>query len=400
MIPRFKPKIGWPEWKELIGPSGADAVERFEAAFAVLMGQRCAIAFPYGRTGLMLLLEALGIRDREIICPAYTCVVVPHAIVHSGNEPVFVDSSQRDFNMDLDMAEAAITEKTAALIATSIFGYPVDLDRLDRIRRNYPQVTIIQDCAHSFATEWRGRQVQKEGRAAIYGLNISKMITSIFGGMITTDDYFLAGCLRDLRTRRLKPETLLRSFGQRAYLMASTLAFWGPLYGIVNRLGQKGWLDRFSKYYDDSRIDMPVNHRDWMTGVGARIGQAQCKRYASIINQHRAAAACYAECLEGIGDLELPPLVSGATYSHFVIRVKDGSARGSLLNRSLARGVQLGQLIEYSVPEMPVYRKRPGARFACPVSARLAHTTINLPVWGGERLARKVSEVVLEELTA
>jgi dTDP-4-amino-4,6-dideoxygalactose transaminase len=326
--------------------------------------------------------------------------VVPHAIVHSGNEPVFVDSSQRDFNMDLDMAEAAITEKTAALIATSIFGYPVDLDRLDRIRRNYPQVTIIQDCAHSFATEWRGRQVQKEGRAAIYGLNISKMITSIFGGMITTDDYSLADCLRDLRTRRLKPETLLRSFGQRTYLMASTLAFWEPLYGIVNRLEQKGWLDRFSKYYDDGRIDMPVNHRDWMTGVGARVGQAQCKRYASIVNEHRAAAACYAKCLQGIGDLELPPLVSGATYSHFVIRVKDAGTRRPLLNRSLARGVELGQLIEYSVPEMPAYRKRPGARFACPVSARLVHTTVNLPVWGGERLARKVSKVVLEELTA
>lgn len=400
MIPRFKPKIGWSEWKVLIGPSRAEAVERFEAAFALLMEQRHAIAFPYGRTGLMLLLEALGIRDREILCPAYTCIVVPHAIVLSGNEPVFIDSRKSDFNMDLDLAEAAITEKTAAIIATSIFGYPVDLDRLDRICRNYPQVTIIQDCAHSFAAEWRGRQVQKEGRAAIFGLNISKLITSIFGGMITTDDNALAGRLRDLRLRRLKPETLLRSFGQRTYVMASTLAFWGPLYGIVNRLERGGWLDRFSKYYDEHRIDMPEDHLYWMTGVGARVGQAQCKRYTSIVNQHRAAAACYSNCLEGRKGIELPPLVAGATYSHFVIRVRNASARGPLLRRALARGVQLGQLIEYSVPEMPVYLERGGTRFVCPVSARLAQTVVNLPVWGGEPVARKVSEVVREELTA
>jgi dTDP-4-amino-4,6-dideoxygalactose transaminase len=400
MIPRFKPKIGWPEWKELIGPSRADAVESFEAAFAAIMGQRHAIAFLYGRTCLMLLLEALGIRGREIICPAYTCVVVPHAIVHSGNEPVFIDSRENNFNMDLDLAEAAITEKTAALIATSIFGYPIDLDCLDRIRRNHPQVTIIQDCAHSFAAEWQGRPVQKEGRAAIFGLNISKLVTSIFGGMITTDDDALAGRLRDLRLRRLNPETFLHSVRQRAYLMVSTLAFWGPLYGIVNRLEQGGWLDHFSKYYDDGRIDMPADHLDWMTGVGAQVGQAQCKRYASIVNQHRMAADCYADCLQGLRDLEMPPLVAGATYSHFVIRVKDANARGSLLGRALARGVQLGQLIEYSVPEMPVYRKRCGARFACPVSAFLAQTAVNLPVWGGERVARKVSAVVREELTA
>ena len=63
------------------------------------MGKKHAIFFPYGRTGLLFLLEALGISDQEIICPAYTCVVVPHAIVLSRNEPVFVDSNPDTFNL-------------------------------------------------------------------------------------------------------------------------------------------------------------------------------------------------------------------------------------------------------------------------------------------------------------
>ena len=292
MIPRFKPKIGGPEWKAFLGPSRTDPVGRFETTFAALMGQRHAIAFPYGRTGLMLLLEALGIREREVICPAYTCVVVPHAIVHSGNEPVFIDSRADDFNMNLDLAEAAITEKTAVLIATSIFGYPVDLDRLDRIRRNHPHVMVIQDCAHSFAAEWKGRPVQKAGMDALFALNISKMITSIFGGMVTTDDDLLAGRLRDLRARRLHPETFERTFRQRLYFIATTLAFWGPLYGMVNRLERKGCLNRYSKYYDEGRIDMPVDYLECMASVGANVGVAQCERYRRLISHRRAAAAC------------------------------------------------------------------------------------------------------------
>ena len=128
MIPRLKPTLGWGELAALFTPAQTGEIERFEQSFAKLMGQNHAIAFPYGRTGLLLLLEAFNLKEQEVICPAYTCVVVPHAIVTSGNEPVFVDSQEEDFNMNLDLVPQAITEKTGAIVATSIFGYPVDLN--------------------------------------------------------------------------------------------------------------------------------------------------------------------------------------------------------------------------------------------------------------------------------
>ena len=78
MIPRLKPTIGLTELLAALRPPHKDDVERFEQSFAKLMGQKYAFAFPYGRTGLMFLLEALGLEGKEIICPAYTCVVVPH----------------------------------------------------------------------------------------------------------------------------------------------------------------------------------------------------------------------------------------------------------------------------------------------------------------------------------
>ncbi len=167
--------------------------DEFEQAFARRFNVRYAIAYPYGRSALWALLKALDIQDAEIIQPAYTCVVVAHATLLSGNRPRFVDVSLHDYNMNLDQVEAAINERTRPILATHLFGYPLDIDRLDEIVRRAEaryghKIWVIQDCAHSFGGEWQGKPVVKAGDAALFGLNISKMITSIFGGMLATDD--------------------------------------------------------------------------------------------------------------------------------------------------------------------------------------------------------------------
>jgi len=404
MIPRLKPTLGLAEILAALRSSRQDDVERFEQEFACLMGQKHALAFPYGRTGLMFLLEALGLKNKEIICPAYTCVVVPHAIVYSGNIPVFVDCEPDGFNMDLDAAEKAVTEKTGAIVATSIFGYPVDLDKLDRIREQHPNVHIIQDCAHSFAAEWKDRPVQREGIAAIFGLNISKILTSIFGGMITTDNEELYKKLKALRDRRLRKPTWKKSFRRLLYLLAVYPTFWGPVYGMINRLERSGMLNRFVKYYDDSKIDMPRDYLEGMTKLEARVGRVNIQRYDRIIQNRRDAAGMYFEELRGqkAGDISLslasldlkpffilPPEVAGATYSHYVVRI---SERDGWLKRGIEQSVQLGWLIEYNIPEMKAYGNHKPDKF--PVAAQFARSAINLPVWGGKKLARKVVDVI------
>ncbi|MSQ94960.1 MAG: hypothetical protein EXR98_10455 [Gemmataceae bacterium] len=389
MIPRFKPTLGWREMLALLFPTGRGEVARFECAFAELMGQRHAIACPYGRTGLWLLLQALGLKNKEILCPAYTCVVVPHAIVHSGNEPVFIDSQPGDFNMDLDRARQAVTEKTGAIVATSIFGYPVNLDKLREFRRDFPQVQVIQDCAHSFAAQWRGQPVQREGDAAIFGLNISKLITSIFGGMVTTDDDALASRLRALHAQSVRPGSWMRSLSRRCYLAAVNVAFWEPIYGMINALERSGLLNRFVKYYDEGRIDIPADFLTGMTSLQAKIGRRQVERYPAIIARRHAIAAYYHERLSGRSDLQLPPLVEGATYSHYVLLV---DRRADLAMAMRRHGVQLGTLIDYSIPEMAAYRQRPGNRFACPVAADFSRRSINLPIAVSLRDAEKICD--------
>ena len=393
MIPRFKPHLGIAEFLSAFSLPNKNDVEDFEKAFAKLMDQNYALAFPYGRTGLILLLEALGLKNSEIICPAYTCVVVPHAITYSGNKPVFIDCANGEFNMDLDLAENAINENTGAIIATSIFGYPVDLDHLDKIRKKYPHIFIIQDCAHSFAAEWKGRPVQKDGVAALFGLNISKILTSIFGGMITTDDKRLYQSLKTLRDNILRPADWKKGLRRLLYLIAVYPSFWEPVYGFVNRLERSMMIDYFVRYYNVNEIEMPKDFLQQIGPVEARTGYKNIGRYRNVVKLRRLAAQYYFNNLPSRPDFKLPPQNHEATYSHFVVQVHD---KNKWLQKGIRKGVQLGWLIEYSIPEMKAYGAHIAEEF--PVAAHYARTTINLPVWGGSEEAMNVARKILEIL--
>jgi perosamine synthetase len=396
MIPRFRPALGLKELAAIIPSGNPSDIEAFEKAFAARMGQRHAISFPYGRTGLLLLLRALGIKDATIVCPAYTCVVVQHAIVLSGNRPVFVDSGL-DANMNLDLAEAEIRPDTRAIIATSIFGHPVDLDRLDELKRRHPGVIVVQDCAHSFIAEWNGKPVHRGGKAALFAMNASKMMSSIFGGMITTDDDDLAYRLLVERSRDIAAPPSIKSIARALYVMALYPAFWPPLYGLTERLRQSGLLDRFTRYYSEDIIDMPSDYLVGLTNIEARIGLVQVSRLERFVSARRAYADYYRRHLADMPALAWISAPPGSSFSHIAARVFD---KNKVMTAAFARGIQLGEIIEYSVPEMKAYRAMSAGQGPFPISGQLARQTINLPVFGDydASLAEKVVQVMREIL--
>jgi len=178
-------------------------------------------------------------------------------------------------------------------------------------------------------------------------------------------------------------------------LLATYPAFSPPIYGLVNWLERSGFLDRFVRYYDESVIEMPDDYLTGMTAVEARVGQVQLKKLQSILAHRRKIAAIYHEHLEGVAGLRRPPFVEGATYSHYVPRVSQPDA---LCAELLPHGVQLGRLIEYSIPDMKAYRFRPGTREDCPVSRAMAASTINLPLHIRRDSAQRISELLIQQL--
>ena len=400
MIPRLKPYLGKEELLAALRRQ-EDAVACFEEAFARTFEARYAVAFPYGRSGLWAFFKALGIKGAEVIMPAYTCVVVAHATVLSGNVPRFVDITLYDYNMDLAQVEAAINERTRAIIATHLFGYPLNVDCLAEIVRAAEsrwghKIWVVQDCAHAFGARWQGKLVCNEGDAALFGLGISKMITSVFGGMMTTNDPELYEKMRVFRDEHFAQPGVLKRIRRLLYLLAVYPAFNERIYGLVNWLEEETpLLNRLTKaYHLDGRIHFPPDYLDRMIGLEAKVGLAQLRKYPEIVRRRQENARYYDQHLQGVPGLELPRLVEGATYSHYVVRVPDH--RGML--RALRRkGVQLGELIQYSVPHMAAYIRYAMTQ-AFPNSEMCSHNTVNLPVYA--HLAERQQARVAESLRA
>ncbi len=383
MIPRFKPYLGKEELLALLQQQ-RDKVPRFEEMFACTFEADHAIAFSYGRSALWAFFKALNIENAEIILPAYTCSVVAHAIVLSGNIPRFVDICLYDYNMNLDQLETVINEKTRAIIATHLFGYPLNVDRLNKIVRErealYGQkIWIIHDCAHSFGADWQGKLVCHEKDAALFGLGIGKIITSILGGMLTTNNSTLAHRLRIWRDTHFNPAGFVKSSYRRSYLLAVYMTFFERFYGLVHWIEEETpLLDRLTKaYHLDEKIHFPPDYLDNMLNVEAQVGLIQLQKYSKIIQRRREQAHYYQQQLPNISDWVFPPLVDGATYAYYVIRVPD---RADVLLTFRKRGVQLGTLIQYSLPYLAPYRQYVnGQEF--PNSLLCSQQMINLPMY-------------------
>ena len=383
MIPRLKPYVGKEEILAIF-KNRKHAVQRFEQAFAAQFHSDYAVAFPYGRSALWAFFNAMGIKDAEIVQPAYTCSVVAHATVLSGNIPVFVDIDLTDYNMNLDQFMNAINERTRAVIPTHLFGYPMDIDRVQKIVKDAEakyghKIYIIQDCAHSFDARYKGKPVVKAGDGAIFGLGISKQITSIFGGVFTTNNKVTAKIVREFRDRNFRKPSWKKSLLRYLYLLATYAAFQPFIYGLVYWMQEKTpLLNRLTKaYHLDEKIHFPPDYLDQMTPIEALVGLEQLKKYAEVRSRRIEIAKKYFSEIHLTNEWVLPPEIDGATYSHFVIRT---NARDRLLASFASSGIQLGQLIEYSMPHQSAYKKYAKDKLF-PNSSLCSNSMINLPIY-------------------
>ena len=159
----------------------------FEQAFASFHGAQYGIAVTNGTAALEVTLAALGIKSGdEVIVPNFTFVATASAVLFANALPVLVDVSARTHCIDPDLAEAAITPRTKAIIAVHMGGHPADLDRLRQLTSRHG-LALIEDCAHAHASEWRGQRVGTFGTAGTFSFQSSKLMTAGEGGIIISN---------------------------------------------------------------------------------------------------------------------------------------------------------------------------------------------------------------------
>jgi perosamine synthetase len=170
---------------------------------------------------------------------------------------------------------------------------------------------------------------------------------------------------------------------------------------MTERLRRSGLLDRFTRYYDEGVIDMPADHLIGMTSLEARVGSAQVRKLADFIAARRAYAAFYREHLSDLPALSWIDAPEGSTFSHIAARVNNKQA---VMANAFARGIQLGEVIEYSIPEMTAYRSMSVGQGPFPVAKSLSEQTINFPAFGrfsksdAEKVVREVRKIILEDI--
>ncbi|MBT3813348.1 MAG: DegT/DnrJ/EryC1/StrS family aminotransferase [Gammaproteobacteria bacterium] len=216
MIPMVNLKAQYAEIKEEIEQGLAQTIEScsfilgpnvqaFEKEAAEYLGVKHAIGVASGTDALHLALLAEGIGEGdEVITTAFTFIATAEAIRYVGAKPVFVDVDPKTFNITAATIEAAITDKTTAVMPVHLFGQPVDMAAIKVVCDKH-NLKLIEDCAQSFGASIAGKQTGSIGNAAGYSFFPSKNLGAFGdGGLVGTNSDETAEMVRQLRNHGSK----------------------------------------------------------------------------------------------------------------------------------------------------------------------------------------------------
>jgi dTDP-4-amino-4,6-dideoxygalactose transaminase len=198
----------------ILGPE----VKAFEAEFAAYCQAAHGVAVNSGTSALHLALLAADIGPGdEVITVPFTFVATVSAIQYAGATPIFVDINPRSFTMDATQIEAAITERTKAILPVHLYGQPADMDPvLDVARRR--GLVVIEDAAQAHGAEYKGRRTGSLGDMGCFSFYPGKNLGACGeGGMVVTSDPDYAGKIQMLRDwgAKEKYKHVLKGFNYR-----------------------------------------------------------------------------------------------------------------------------------------------------------------------------------------
>jgi dTDP-4-amino-4,6-dideoxygalactose transaminase len=309
-------------------------VVAFEKEFAAYSGADIGVAVNTGTSALHLALLAAGVgRGDEVITVPFTFVATVSAIDYTGATPVFVDIDPVSFTMDVTQLEAAITDKTKAIIPVSLYGQPADMGPLLEIARRHGLV-VIEDACQAHGAEYNGQRSGSLADMTCFSFYPGKNLGAYGeGGMVVTDNPEYARTIRMLRD-------------------------WGAE----------------KKYH---HVLKGYNFR--MEGMQGAVLRVKLRYLEGWTEARRTAAAHYDRLFQGTG-IESPKAASHVrhVYHIYAIRTKHRQAWQEAL---LAQGIQTG--IHYPTPVhlLPAFADLGYTAGQFPHSEQAANEVLSLPMF-------------------
>jgi dTDP-4-amino-4,6-dideoxygalactose transaminase len=325
-------------------------VEAFEAKFATYCEVEHCISVGNGLDALHLILRAMDIGPGdEVIVPANTYIATWLAVSYAGATPVPVEPDEKTYNINPERIEAAITNRTKAIMPVHLYGQPSDMDEINKIAQQYG-IKVIEDAAQAHGARYKNRRTGSLGDAAGFSFYPTKNLGALGdGGAVTTNDPDLADKIR-----------LLRNYGSR-------IKYSNEFQGFNSRLDE----------LQAAFLNVKLNKLDeW--------------------NTYRTQVAKeYLEKLANISNLALPFVTTWTepVWHLFVVRHPKRQELERHLNQS-----GIGTLIHYPVPPhlSNAYMKNRYQIGDFPITEQLSREVLSLPI--GPHITNEEVQRVIEIL--
>jgi dTDP-4-amino-4,6-dideoxygalactose transaminase len=327
-------------------------VQAFERLFADTVHAPHAIGVVNCTAALHLSLVQLGVgAGDEVISPPITWASTGNTILNMGAKVRFVDVEPDTLNMNPDLLEAAINDRTRAIIPVHMSGHPCDMDRINEIARRHG-VPVIEDAAHALGASYKGVPVGAGEAHTCFSFYAIKNITTMEGGMITVRNEEDAARLR-LLTANGMTATAWDRYGRSAVPTPAQVVTPGYKYALGN--------------------------------VAASMGVAQLRKFAAFKAARCRLAGMYRSALADVGEIALPVEREWAEHAWhlFIVRLKLEKLTRSrdeiahdLRRENVGTGVHF-----YGLHLHPYYRETLGMRPEdLPEATRASEEILSLPL--------------------
>lgn len=326
-------------------------VDEFEKAIAQYVGAKYAVALSNGTAALHAACYAAGIEEGdEVIVSSMTFAASSNCVLYCGGKPIFVDIDPSTYNIDVNKIEAAITEKTKAIIPVDFTGQSVDMDSIRKIADKY-NLLIIEDAAHALGSEYKGCKVGTKSDMTEFSFHPVKPITTGEGGVVVTNNEELYKKLQLFRSHGITRDESLMNKNE------------GP------------W------YYE--QIDLGYNYR--ITDIQCALGLNQIKRLDSFLERRREIVRIYNSAFKNMNEIITPfeEEYSNSGWHIYVIKLDLTMltvGRKEIFEALKAENI--GVNVHYIPVYMHPYYKSLGYKKGlCPEAEKLYDSIITLPLF-------------------
>ncbi len=315
-------------------------VESFEKEFAAYIGSEYAVGLASGLDALQLAFRALGIgKGDEVIVHANTYIASVMGITMNGATPVFVEPDAC-YGPDPEKVEAAVTEKTKAILVVHLYGQACDMGAITKIAKR-KGLKLVEDCAQSHGAKWGGRMTGTFGDIGCFSFYPSKNLGAFGdGGAITTDDEEIAKQIR-----------ILRNYG-------SEKRYYNQVVGVNSRLDEmQAGLLRVRL----SHMEELTKEREWIASRYDKLLQPKNNCFEKPLRRENA----------------------NHVFHQYVIRTKDAATRERLI--AYLNDNEIGTIIHYPIPPhlSEAYAYLGYEKGSFPITENYADTVLSIPMYNG-----------------